>query len=204
MPRLVHKQDDPLSFLPLEMEKLDYIWEMLQQNLDMFDDYTPFNKNDLETLLFGPSSISFEIGDGVGVTTLVIQGTNAWVQMVMWDWKFRDYICRQLIDFAFSNGLVRLTSTVTEDRRHARDLVTGLGFKLEGCMRKAFHRGGRYLDVEIYGLTKEDYYGSSSSYSRSGDRSSRDSRRFGDLGASSESISEERVSGADEKDSTSA
>lgn len=176
MPRLQHNQDDPLPLEALKFERLEYMWEMLQGDLLSFDDYTPLSKIELTSFLFGPRSHSFEVGNGVGLVTLVFQHVNAWVQMVMFDWNYRDYICRQVIEYSFNNRMNRVTSTVTEDRDPAKRLVTGLGFELEGTMRKAFHRQGKFLDIEVYGLTREKYYGDSSGYCRGSGISSSDSR----------------------------
>ena len=146
---------------------MDYFWEWVQKNLKTFDDYTPFDYDEFEWFLFGECSYSYEIGDGVGLCTIVLDGINGFIQMVMLDWKFRDDVCRWVIWEAFSLGAMRVTATVSDDRLSAKELVAGLGFKKEGVMRQAFERQGislntrdidLYHDVEIWGMRKDDVW----------------------------------------------
>jgi hypothetical protein len=46
---------------------------------------------------------------------------------------------------------------VTEDRHIAKDYVRRVGAEYEGTLRKAYKRGEKILDVEIYGLMKEKF-----------------------------------------------
>jgi len=187
VPRLKHNQAEPLALIPLQQERVNYFYNLLEKDKKAFDDYTPLNRQEIEDFLFGPNSVSFEIGDGVGLCTLVFSGVNAYVQMVMFDWFYRDYICHQVIEEAFSRGAERITSTVTEDRNNARHLVLSLGFRYEGTLRKAFYRDGpfadgpgKYFDIELYGLSKEAWYGN-----RSNDSSGSDIGSGSDRGRSS-------------------
>ena len=166
MPKLRHKQAEPLGLRELEIERLNYFYSMLEADKRTFDDFTPLNRQEIEEFLFSPNTLAYEIGDGVGLTALIYTGVNAFIQMVMFDWFYREYICCQMIDIAFENGAERVTSTVSVDRNNARQLVLGLGFRYEGTLRQAYYRPGNaqvlgnYVDVELYGLSKEAWNGS--------------------------------------------
>jgi hypothetical protein len=182
MGKLIHQQPDPLPFAPLRVDRIEYHWKTLQEDRLAFDDFTPLDKPSFFNFVLGPNSVSYEIGDGVGLATIVVDGCNAWLQLVMYDWKYRDDVCLGLVDKAFAIGVNRVTTTVTEDRSHARMLMIKHGFVLEGKMRKAYKRWvtddmgswqlERFIDIEIYGLTREEHYGNSSGDSSSSDRGS--------------------------------
>lgn len=155
MPRLQHTQSDPLALQRLEPGRLGYHWAWIQMNKLAFDDYTNLDYDEFVGFTLGPSSVSYEIGDGIGLTTLVFSSCNAYIQMVMYDWIYRDDVCKRVCNKGFELGANRITSLVTEDRDSARDLVLRLGCKLEGRMRHAYTRNGKRLDVEVYGLMKE-------------------------------------------------
>lgn len=161
----MHDQKDPLPISPLSLHRAEYFWGWIQDNKETFDDYTGYSWEEYLELLFSPASWSYEIGSGVGLATYVSHGVNAFVQMIMLDWRFRPDVCERLTEIAFRDiGFERITSTVSEDRNNARDLVEGLGFVKEGVIRCAFLRNG-FKNVELWGLTKEVYYGSHSSSS---------------------------------------
>lgn len=141
------------------MDRLPYHWQRIQENKDAFDDFTQCTYEQFVDIVAGPSSASFEIGDGLGLCTFVFGGTNAWIQMVVYDYGYRDYLCHDLCAIAFALGATRITSVVTEDRASARELVRDrMHAKYEGTIRQAFTRGdGKFLDGEVYGLLKEEF-----------------------------------------------
>jgi RimJ/RimL family protein N-acetyltransferase len=56
-------------------------------------------------------------------------------------------------------GAHRVLELILADNERARRVVERLGFKLEGMMRGHVRRGGRMLDVAVYGLLPEDFSG---------------------------------------------
>ena len=56
-------------------------------------------------------------------------------------------------------GAHRVLELIVADNVRARKVVERLGFKLEGVMRGHVRRGGRLLDVAVYGLLPEDFSG---------------------------------------------
>jgi RimJ/RimL family protein N-acetyltransferase len=53
----------------------------------------------------------------------------------------------------------RVLELILADNERARKVVERLGFRLEGIMRGHVRRGGRLLDVAVYGLLPEDFSG---------------------------------------------
>jgi hypothetical protein len=146
-----------LSINPLQTDKAYYHFCWIQANKDAFDDYTNLSLDEFLGLVLGSASVTYELGDGVGLCTFVFQGRNAWIQMVVYDYDYRHDLVRDLINRAFDLGATRITTTVTEDRDSAKELVLAMGCKHEGTMRKAYLRNGEYLDVHVYGLLKEEF-----------------------------------------------
>ena len=56
-------------------------------------------------------------------------------------------------------GAHRVLELILADNERARKVVERLGFQLEGTMRSHVRRGGRLLDVAVYGLLPEDFTG---------------------------------------------
>ena len=63
-----------------------------------------------------------------------------------------------VVDFAFRQlGLNRLTSYYRADNANSRDLVAKLGCKIEGTMRQAWFADGRFHDMVVVGVLKQDW-----------------------------------------------
>ncbi|MBO8160920.1 MAG: GNAT family N-acetyltransferase [Thermosipho sp. (in: Bacteria)] len=61
------------------------------------------------------------------------------------------------IDFAFNElNLERITAEVYEYNEKSLKLLEKLGFKIEGRIRKGKYHNGRYYDILIYGMLKEE------------------------------------------------
>lgn len=140
------------------MDRIQYHWDQIQQNKDAFDDFTQLSYEEFVDFVFNPRTAAFELGDGIGLCCLVFSGVNAWIQMVVYDYNYRVYLCSDLCGLAFELGAVRVTSTVTENRPQARELVRDrMHCQYEGTLRRAFSRRGEFFDVEVYGILKEDF-----------------------------------------------
>lgn len=65
-----------------------------------------------------------------------------------------------LFDFIFDGmGFNRIWLLVAEYNEVARHLYTRLGFKEEGCHRKALYKEGSYFDYILMGVLREEYRG---------------------------------------------
>lgn len=63
-----------------------------------------------------------------------------------------------VLDLAFRQlGLNRLTSYYRVDNGISRSLIERLGFREEGCMRQAWFAGGRYLDMIVIGILRQEW-----------------------------------------------
>lgn len=156
MPRLKHTQSDPLLLTPLKVGRIAYHWEMIQANVKAFDDYTSLSLEEFLSFISSSRVLSWEIGDGVGLCSLVIASdVNVLGQMVLYDYNYRDYIGRDFCRKAFDLGFSRVTIFVSRDRESAREFAVRNGAVYEGRQRKAYKRGEAFVDVEIYALVKE-------------------------------------------------
>ncbi len=62
------------------------------------------------------------------------------------------------INFGFNElNLNRIELDVMSYNKKAIRVYEKLGFKKEGCKRKKFYRDGKYHDIYIYGLLKEEW-----------------------------------------------
>jgi RimJ/RimL family protein N-acetyltransferase len=67
---------------------------------------------------------------------------------------------RLTIERAFGElGAHRVVELILAENAPARHVVERLGFELEGMMRGHVRRGGRLLDVAVYGLSPEGFKG---------------------------------------------
>ena len=63
-----------------------------------------------------------------------------------------------IVDFAFRQlGLNRLTSYYRADNHNSRDLVAKLGCQVEGTMRQAWYTDGRFHDMVVVGVLRQDW-----------------------------------------------
>uniref|UniRef100_A0A7V4NG82 N-acetyltransferase n=1 Tax=Fervidobacterium pennivorans TaxID=93466 RepID=A0A7V4NG82_FERPE len=65
---------------------------------------------------------------------------------------------RKALEFAFKElNLHRITAEVYEYNERSLRLLESLGFKKEGILREAKYHDGRYWDIIVMGLMKEDW-----------------------------------------------
>jgi len=183
MRKYQHEQVDPLLVLPLDVNNLAWHWWWIQENREIFDDYTTWTWEEFVAHMLHPDVVALEIGPSVGICSLFFDGLNAWIYMVMHDWRYRAEACIRCCAIAFDHGAERVTSTINEDRDRIKNLVFMLGFHREGVLRNALLRvDGSIKSVELWGLLRKDFvYGGDSS------RSSGNGSKCGNAGILSES-----------------
>jgi len=65
---------------------------------------------------------------------------------------------RKALEFAFKElNLHRITAEVYEYNERSLRLLESLGFKKEGILKEAKYHDGRYWDIIVMGLMKEDW-----------------------------------------------
>lgn len=115
-----------------------------------------------------PSSIDFiakSSGETIGGASLYnIRwfNRNAYVSIfVDIDKQGRGYgkaILRSILKFAFEiMNLERITAEIYEYNEHSIKLFESSGFVVEGRLRKAKYMDGKYWDIIVYGLLKDEY-----------------------------------------------
>ena len=149
------------ELLVLTPERVMKLWEQVQQFPIIFDD---FGKGDFKSFvakLMSPSNGFVDIGPGLGLACLmnIRPRLDATVHVVMFDRKLRgrETTFKEILAYAFERlQLRRITAVVGSDAKLAGALARRLGFRLEGTLRQAMLRDGQYVDVEMYGLLRED------------------------------------------------
>jgi UDP-4-amino-4,6-dideoxy-N-acetyl-beta-L-altrosamine N-acetyltransferase len=100
----------------------------------------------------------------VGLNRIDWRSRNAeWGRFMIGEKKFlgKGYALEAMylsVEYAFSHlNLHRLYLSVFAWNKRARSLYERFGFKKEGILREHVFRGGRYQDVEVYGLLASEF-----------------------------------------------
>jgi hypothetical protein len=161
-----------VSFRPLVLSrgKLEALWDKMRQYPQVFDDVIPRTFEVFKEGMMAPTNQFYEIMQGeetigLAAATQVRPRLDANMHVVMFDRRLRgreEVLKAAMRDFAKRAQLIRMTVSLPEDNRTAIKLVSRLGFKLEGVMRKAHLRDGIYRDYHIFGILREELYDSDS------------------------------------------
>ena len=70
------------------------------------------------------------------------------------------FAVKAMLDHAFNNlNLHRIELTVLEDNKRAQHVYEKCGFVKEGVRRKAKYKNGKFVDMYVYSVLKEEYEG---------------------------------------------
>jgi len=162
--RAISLEQSQLSWGPLVLteEKINYLWAKLHEFPQVFDDFGRSDFNGFVAKLLNKNNIFLDIGPGIGLACgmAIRPGLDTVLHLVMFDRRLRG---RELIfldimgHFFRVLQLRRMTVMLTADNRTAIKLVQRLGFIQEGCMRNAIKRDNQLLDVEIFGILREEF-----------------------------------------------
>lgn len=165
-------EQTPLSWGPFIMteQSVRDLWARLQDFPQIFDD---FGKNDYEGFvnkLLTRTNVFIDIGPGVGLACAygVRPGLDMVLHLVMFDRRLRgrEPLFLEIMGHFFEKlKLRRMTAIIVEDCKTAIKLVERLGFAREGCMPQACLRDSKYLDVFLYGILREDFDATITTYS---------------------------------------
>lgn len=127
----------------------------------MFDDLTFGDFEHFIEVLGSPHNVFFELEEGAGLVsfTEVQPRVNASMHFIFYDKKLKGKehtMWNIMRDMGKMCALRRITCAIPEDRETGIKLVRRLGFRREGCLRKAFLRNSTYLDIEMFGLLAEE------------------------------------------------
>jgi len=153
----------PLTWqmLVLTPDRVMYLWEQLRQFPIMFDDFSRDNQEMFFAQLTNPKNIFVDIGPGLGLAAgfAVRPKLDAVLHLAMFDRRLRgrEDLFKDIMQYFFDHlQLRRMTAMITEDAITAVKLVERLGFQEEGLMRYAVLRDGKYLNVRVYGILREE------------------------------------------------
>lgn len=111
--------------------------------------------------LADPGSMFFEIGDALGLISIssVRLEMDGLLHFVFFDRKMKgkEDVLWAVLREAFRIGkLRRMTVALPEDRYLVLTFLVGMGFKIEGRMRKGFKTADDYVDTLLLGLLREE------------------------------------------------
>lgn len=128
----------------------------------MFDD---FGKGDFKGFLAKLSqknNLFFDIANGTGLACAyaVRPGLDAVVHIIMFDRRLRgrEGTFLEILGWMFDKLMLRrCTAMIPADARTGIRLAQRMGFVQEGSMRDAMLREGKLVDLELFGLLREEY-----------------------------------------------
>lgn len=154
-----------LRHLPLEVGYLSDLWKKLQEYPTLFSDETRGDIRNWISMIRDQSYWWHEVWEGdesVGIIYVQLQGDDADLHIMFFDRKPAEkkelvkFFCRFLFDHL--PELVRISCSVPEIYYATGRLAMAIG-KWEGKKRQAVVIGGKRVDVNLYGLLREEVYG---------------------------------------------
>lgn len=148
--------------LVLTREKIQSLWEKIQSFPEMFDDLSRKDSNAFMERLMDRNSLYWEIGDEVGLATAthIRPRVDAIVHLIMFDRRLRgrEGILKEILADLFQLAQLRRVTAITPTDRTptTRKLLERLGFVREGVMRDALLVDGKYFNLDVYGMLREE------------------------------------------------
>lgn len=156
MPLIIRSVTDPAwrgSFLASRITSPATLWQRFRE--------TGFSSDDLERLL-----VINEEGRAVGDVVHFVAHRYSTAREIGWTvfdpadrgLGYGTAGARALVDYLFrALPIHRLCCSLSPDNIASARVAQKAGFHCEGLMRGVLFSGGRYLDGEFYGLTREDW-----------------------------------------------
>lgn len=80
-----------------------------------------------------------------------------WLDKNYWNRGLGKKALQKIVNFGFRKlKLVRLYAKVVDKNKRSIWLMKNFGFKMEGTERKAFYKNGRWYNLYIYGLLRDE------------------------------------------------
>lgn len=145
----------------LTQAKLFSLWEKFKEFPVAFDDFGRGSFEEFVNAFWAKDSIFYEIGDELGIACArgVRPRLDAVIHMVMFDRRLRGrepLFIEILKDLFDSMKLRRVTAGIPENRTITMRLLKRLGFSREGIIRQAFLTDGKYMDLHVFGILREE------------------------------------------------
>lgn len=161
--QVLSEAEEDLSWEPLVLtqEKMNRLWAKFSQIPAVFDDFTRGSPKAFFEIMVSKDAMFYEIGDEVGIASAVAirPRLDAIVHLTFFDrrLKGREKVLTDIMHEVMTKfQLRRLTAAVPCNRRIMIRYLRRLGFREEGVMRDAYLTEGRYLDMVLFGLLKEE------------------------------------------------
>lgn len=145
-------------------QRLQWLWECLMTQDYAYDDLAKGNPQAFLGPLFAGMGEWYEIGNsGLILVNGIVPKCNADIHYVVWDVELsvKDILAlaRTVMDDLFIRlELNHLTAFIPAFNKQAIRLATLNGFKYEGELRKVFLKNGKYHNVQIHGILREEFY----------------------------------------------
>lgn len=136
----------------------------MRQFPQLFDDFTRDDPQPFLDKLLSPNNIFVDIGPGVGIAAgfAVKPGLDMVLHLVMFDRRLRgrEQLFLGIMEYYFrALRLRRMTAVIAADCEPALKLAHRLGFTTEGIVRYGVLRNGKYIDLHLLGLLREEFNG---------------------------------------------
>lgn len=155
--------EEKLTWEPLVLtqERVNELWLKMKDFPAAFDDFSSGDFDAFFRQLTSPRNVFLDIGDGRGLAcgTNVRPRMDAALHLIMFDRRLRgrEELFLEIIRAMFGQfRLRRMTAILANTARTGIKLVERLGFKHEGVMREAMLIDGKYVDVHVYGILREE------------------------------------------------
>lgn len=155
------KQIDPSNWDP---KRLQWLWKcILTQDYAIDDPGVALGPQAFLGQLFAPNSEWYEVEDWALVAVSgIIPCVNAIIHFVTWDeFEIADVIAIQhylFTDMFTRHDLNRITAYIPAFNKQAIRLATISGMRYEGELRKAFLKHGRYHNLQIFGILRDEFF----------------------------------------------
>ncbi len=146
-----------------DVPRLARLWAQLQQFPTLFSDSTKGDLRNWLELLADPSTVWFEVMDGiktVGLIYFILDDDDAKIHIVFFDRAPAEKreLVKKICELVFDGcpQIHRISAEIPEIYHGTCRLADKVGFRWEGKKREAVMIGGRRQNVQLYSLLRTD------------------------------------------------
>ena len=149
----------------LTWDKVEHLWETMKKYKTLFSDLTRNDFSNFFKSITRPNTLWFEVWNGnseiVGLVWLsdIEMTVDGSAHMVFFDRQpaEKQLVCQALIKWVFKHyPLHRVTVTTPAIYFATQRMLRRMGFTLEGTKREAVLMDGKWVDVQFYGMTRNE------------------------------------------------
>jgi RimJ/RimL family protein N-acetyltransferase len=153
----------------LEPDVINWMWEQVKRQDYAFDDLSRNDPTSFCLALQAPQTQHFFIGEPnqTPVGWCIIKGlykhSNPEIHFVVWDPHYPlskiKAAGREVLSWIFKTWQCnRVTGAIPQFNDQAKRFALMLRFQHEGTLKQAVLYHGRWVDVQLFGLLKENFY----------------------------------------------